>query len=147
MREELDDYRESFNDINSDYQELDERVSELEHKFDKLLERIDDWELKFNPKFQNKNYQLSKKEQEIYLVLHMGKNMTLAQMAKRLMYTTDIVSMHLFSLIGKGVPIQRDMVSDLLVFSIDPEFRDMQTRKNILNIDPKIARELVVFES
>jgi predicted nuclease with TOPRIM domain len=146
VREELDDNRETFNEINSDYQELEERVADLEHKFDRLIERIDDWELKLNPKFQNKNYQLSKKEQEVYLVLHMGKNMTVTQMAKRLTFTTDMVNLYLFSLINKGVPIQQELINDVLVFSIDAEFRDIQTRKNILNIDPRIARQLVQFE-
>jgi hypothetical protein len=146
MREESDDNRDSFNEISSDYQELDERVSDLEHKFDKLLERFDDWEMRLNPKFQKRDYKLSRKEQEVYLVLHIGKSLTLQQMAKRLMFTADMVNMHLFSLIGKGVPIQQEMIGEALVFRIDPEFRDIQSRKNILNIDQRIARELVEFE-
>lgn len=80
------------------------------------------------------------------MALYVGKSMTLGQIAKRLGFTNDMVNNYLINLIGKGVPIQKEIVEDLLVFSIDPDFRDMQARRNLLNIDPRVSKQVVQFD-
>ena len=113
---------------------------------DRLTERLDDIELLLNPKFKDRNYSLSKHEQEVFVALYVGKRLTLNQIAKRIGFTTDMVNNYLINIIGKGVPIQKEIVEDLLVFSIDPDFRDLQARRNLLNIDPKVSQQVVQFE-
>jgi DNA-directed RNA polymerase specialized sigma subunit len=146
VKGELDDHLTTINENTSDVQELNETVLELEHKIDKLTERLDEIELLINPKFRNTNFQLSRREQEVFMALYVGKSMTLSQIAKRLGFTTDMVNMYLINMISKGVPLQKELVDDLLVFSIEPDFKDLQTRRNILNIDPRIAKQMVERE-
>ena len=139
VKSEMDDHLLSINENTQDVQELNENLSELDHKINKLTERLDEIELLINPRFKMTNVQLSKREQEVFVGICAEKSISLASLAKRLGFTTDMVSMYIINMLGKGVPIRKELVDDLLVFSIEPEFKDMQSRRNILNLDTKVA--------
>ncbi|MBN2142155.1 sigma-70 family RNA polymerase sigma factor [Candidatus Woesearchaeota archaeon] len=147
MRGELEDHLNAINETGSDLHELSETVNEIDHKIDKLTERVDEMELVVNPrKYSSFNIKLTPREQEVFMALYVSKDMSLSQISKRLGFTPDMVNLYLFNLASKGVPLQKELVDDVLVFSIDPEFKDLQTRRNVLNIDPRITKHLVARE-
>ena len=147
VKGELDDHISTINENTGDIQELNETVSQIDHKLDKLTERLDELELIVNPKFRNTNFQLSKREQEVFMALYIGKSLDLKGISKMLGFTTDMVNMYLINMISKGVPIQKELVDDVLVFSIASDFKDLQARRNILNIDPRISKQMVEWEA
>ncbi|MBN1793163.1 sigma-70 family RNA polymerase sigma factor [Candidatus Woesearchaeota archaeon] len=147
VKGELEDHLGAINENSSDIHEIHETVSELDHKIDKLAERLDELELCVNPKkFRSLSSKLTPREQEVFMALYVGKSMSLSQISKRLGFTADMVNLYLFNLTSKGVPLQKELLDDVLVFSIDPEFKDLQARRNVLNIDPRVSKQMVAQE-
>ena len=72
--------------------------------------------------------------------------MSYSQIAKLLGFTDDMVSMYILNLISKGVPIRRELINDVLVFRLDSEFKDLQARRNVLEIDPRIAKQVAMHK-
>lgn len=124
-------------------QEFGGFLSELEAKMDKLTERLDDLEMRLNPAKQaNSDIKLTLREQEVFMVLYLGKIFTSAEIAKRLGFTEDMVNLYLINIITKGVPVVKELMDDLLVFSLEPEFKDLQARRNVLEIDSRVAQQI-----
>jgi hypothetical protein len=145
IRAELEEHLDTINQNTSEIQECHELVAELDAKIDKLSERIDEIELITNPKKADcADAKLTPREQEVFMVLYMNKGLSLADFSRRLGFTQDRVNMYLLNLMSKGVPIQRALVDDVLVFSLDSDFKELQARRNILEIDPRIIQQLAV---
>jgi flagellar hook-associated protein FlgK len=143
VKSEMDDHREAINENTADIQELNNALSEFDKKIDKLFERLDEAEMILHPKkLQKIDISLTPREQEVFMALYLGKEMTLIEIAKRLGFTTDMVNLYIFNLVSKGVPIKKELMDDVLVFSLDAEFRELQARRNILDIDQRIMRQL-----
>ncbi|KYK26035.1 hypothetical protein AYK26_01145 [Euryarchaeota archaeon SM23-78] len=122
-------------------------LAEIEAKVNKLSERLDELELVLNPgKARKLDVKLSPREQEVFMTLYLGKALPVVEIAKHLGFTEDMVSMYVLNLISKGVSIHRELVNDVVVFSLDPEFRELQARRNVLEIDPRIARQVAMLK-
>lgn len=144
VKSELDDHLESINHNTDDIQEVHTIFAELDAKIDKLSERIEELECIISPKRSKKlDVKLTPREQEVFMALYVGKGLTLVSMAKQLSFTTDMINMYLFNLITKGIPIHKELVDDVLVFRLDPEFKELQARRNVLEINPRIAKQMV----
>jgi len=91
--------------------------------------------------------QLTHREQEVFMTLYLNKELSLKDLARRLGFTEDMVNMYLLNILAKGVPIKRELVDDLLVFSLDSEFKDLQARRNVLEINPRIAGQLATSKA
>lgn len=120
-------------------------LTELEAKVNKLSERLDELELVLNPgKAKKLDVRLTPREQEVFMTLYLGKVLPVEHIAKRLGFTVDMVNLYLFNLLSKGVPVQKELVNNVVVFSLDSEFKDLQARRNVLEIDPRISRQLAM---
>jgi len=147
VKGELDDHLESINQNTSEIQASSSLLSELDAKLDKISERLDELELVLNPaKSKKLEIKLTPREQEVFMTLYLGKRMPPAQIAKILGFTEDMVNMYILNIISKGVPVRRELVDDVLVFSLDSEFKDLQARRNVLEIDPRIAKQLAMHK-
>ena len=143
VKNELDDHLESINQNTSEIQAGQGLLAELEAKVNKLSERLDELELVLNPgKVTRMNIKLTPREQEVFMTLYLGKALPPSQIAKLLGFTEDMVNMYIFNIISKGVPVHKELVDDVLVFSLDSEFKGLQARRNVLEIDPVIARQV-----
>ncbi|MFH0870239.1 MAG: hypothetical protein V1866_04250 [archaeon] len=143
VKTELDDHLEAVNQNTDDIQEVHSILTELDAKINKLSERIDELGCIIAPKKPKKlDVKLTPREQEVFMALYVGKGLTLTGMGKQLSFTTDMINMYLFNLISKGIPIQKELVDDVLVFSLDSEFKELQARRNVLEIDPRIAKQM-----
>lgn len=142
IKDELDEHLETINQTSSDVQEFGGFLSELEAKIDKLTERLDEMEMNNPAKAIKPDIKLTLREQEVFMVLYLGKIFTSTEIAKRLGFTEDMVNLYLINLITKGVPVVKELMDDLLVFSLEPEFKDLQARRNVLEIDSRIAKQI-----
>jgi DNA-binding NarL/FixJ family response regulator len=145
VKAELNDHLDAINQSTAEIQANQGLLAELEAKVDKLSERLDELELLINPdKAKLVNVKLTPREQEVFMALYLSKGLTEAEVAKHLGFTRQMVDMYLFNLISKGVPVRKELVGDVVVFRIEPDFKDLQARRNVLEIDPRITRQLAM---
>lgn len=137
----------SINQNTAEIQANQGLLTELEAKLNKISERMDELELVLNPsQAKRMDIKLTPREQEVFMTLYIGKTLPPTQIAKRLGFTEDMVNMYIFNLITKGVPVRKELLNDVLVFSLDPEFKDLQARRNVLDINPRITRQMAVHK-
>lgn len=145
VKTELDDHLDSINQNTAEIQANQGLLAELDAKVDKLSERLDELELVLNPsRAKRMDIKLTPREQEVFMTLYLGKSMSLAEIARHLGFTQDMVNMYILNLISKGVPIRKELVANVLVFSLEPEFKELQARRNVLEINPRIAKQLAM---
>lgn len=146
IREELDNHLDSINGNTSEIQACFDYLAELEAKMNKLTERIDEMQLSLNPELSTTNFdvELSLREQEVFMSLYVAERpMTLIDIGRRIGLTEDMINNIIFKLTMKGIPIKKTFVEDTAFLALDAHFKDLQARKNLLNIDEKVSKEML----
>jgi len=146
IREQLDDHLTAINENTNEIHSNFEALCELNNKVDKLIERIDKMESslfgrKAEPVFKVKP--LTKKEKELFLALYALMedlpHATYQHLARKLCWTESLVASYITMLIAKGVPIKKRFFDKKAILSIDPKFRQIQAKKNILGIEARLT--------
>jgi len=145
MRKELD---EQLEDINANTNEIlinYEFLCKLEEKIEKLNERIDELELSIKKepaKLKVSIPPLTFREQQVFLVLYEGGENFLSylEIGRRLGLSEAIVADCITSLIAKGIPIVKRYINKKSYLSIEKEFRQLQTKENIVGIKATIPK-------
>lgn len=148
VKEERDEHREIINQLTSELQTAFEYISELEIKFEKVKETTDELQMfknsmLINDKTHFSNMDLSLDEQKLFLTLYVfGENEPLSFVfIKQKLGSTDLnVKALLSSLLDKKVPITRERISSELYFNIDPRFRELQSKENLIKIHESVSR-------
>jgi predicted nuclease with TOPRIM domain len=145
----LDSINENTNEINSNF----EHVARLEDKIDKLNERIDELHMMFSSLIGDKpevkevefeKIKLSTREQEVFLALYTSQNeLTYYDISRKLGLTPDLVEKYIKMMLEKGVPIIRKLTENKVFLMVDDEFKNLQTKENVLKIHENISS---VFE-
>lgn len=144
VREELEDHLESINHSTREIQSIYDYLSELDAKIDKMNERIDELQMVVNPEVEKQNnINLTNREQEVFMVLYAEETVISKDIAKKLGFTEEMVNKYIYNLISKGIPVLRDYNEEGITFSIDLKFKDLQAKKNLLNINETISREIL----
>jgi DNA-binding NarL/FixJ family response regulator len=145
VKTELDDHLDAINQNTAETQANQGWLSELDAKINKLSERLDEIELLINPDRARKmDVKLTPREQEVFMALYLSKGLSSSQIAKHLGFTDDMVNMYIFNLMSKGVPVRKELADDVVVFTLDSEFKILQARGNVLEIDSRIASQLAM---
>ena len=150
IKQELDSYLDTINQNTNEIQSNYEFLIELDKKVEALSDRIDELTLMINPKqsFINQEFDLSLREQEVFLVLYaINKRMSAAAIAKRLGLTIEKTNTYLYNLISKKVPILKEYHNNKLFFFLDEKFKALQARQNIIKIDPSVSKQLLSDEA
>ena len=142
MDEHLQAINENTNEITSNY----EYICEIERKIDKLSERLDEIQM-----FVEKNYsielskrnrfdvkKLNRKEQDVFLIIYTLEeekgSLTYHDIAEKLDISEQLAGAYVTSLIEKGVPIMKTYVNTKPYLRLDPIFKTLQTKENILQL-------------
>ena len=149
IKEELDVHLDSINENTNEINANFEHVARLEDKLDKLNERIDELHMMFSsligekPKAKEVEFEkikLSTREQEVFLTLYTSQNeLTYYDISRKLGLTPDLVEKYVKMMLDKGVPIIKKLTENKLFLMIDDEFRNIQTKENILKINENIS--------
>jgi predicted transcriptional regulator len=143
VRSELDDHLESINQNTSELQSCMSFLSDIDKKMSKLSERLDELEIRLNPSSDKKfNARLTPREQEVFITLYVNGDLSIKDISRRVGFTEDRVNIYIMNLIGKGIPIERAIVDDVMVFALEKSFRELQAKKNVLNVDSKIVTQV-----
>lgn len=148
IREEFEEHLEAINANTNEIQTNYEFLCRLEAKIDKLNERLDELQIVVKPDSESKKiplvHPLTKQEKEVFLVLYeAGENfITYLEIGKHLGLPEQLVRDYVMNIIAKGVPIMKRYVNNKAYIKIDTDFRNLQTRENIVGIEQQISKKV-----
>lgn len=145
LNEHLDSINQNTNEISSNY----EYMVELDYKLNKLSERLDQLQLFLEkklgykavkgPQFEPKP--LSNNEQDVFLVLYTLEEkkgaVAYIEIAKRTGLSEELVSQYITRMIEKNVPIIKRYVNNVPYLRLDPKFKLLQAKENILGLSQR----------
>ena len=145
---EIEDHREELNDITSEIQSNYEYNRDLDRKITKLKEYVDEIcailsKMVGKKLTKSTTYTdidpLTTKEKNIFLNLYTEeKPITYAELAKKMNMPILETRQYITNLLEKGVPVQKEYIKTLPFIYLDPKFKNLQAKKNILKIVQKI---------
>lgn len=152
VRDQLDDHLTAINENTNELQSNFEYIVSLNANIERLAERIEKMEIFL----QNKGFEsrqesefnpgkLTKKEQEVFMVLYTESRgfVTYADIAKKLCLNEETVSQYVASMMAKHVPIGKKYANNKAYVKLDPSFKAVQAKHNIMKISQKIIPEII----
>jgi len=142
IRKELDEHLSAINDntgeIETNYTyliSLDKRMRLIEKKL-ALFEKMLSPHLKnFKNKEERKKIKLDDSEKLIFQILYEAENaldyQTIMIASKK---SKSTVKYCIDSMINKNIPIQRHIINKRAFFLLEPEFKEIQAKNNIVNV-------------
>ncbi len=147
VKKEMDNHLDSINKNTDEIQHVYDYLSELEAKMNKLSERMEKVEMMNNPSHAEPlscNVKLNRREQEVFMVLYASDDkVTTDEIARKLGFSDEMVINYLYNLIAKGVPIRKECIGNRMVLSLNKKFENLQAKKNILDIEESVAKEVM----
>ncbi|MBW3013698.1 hypothetical protein KY335_00480 [Candidatus Woesearchaeota archaeon] len=147
LREELDDHLQAINDNTAEVElnytyllDMNKRLKFIESKmqvFEKILSKLTSEKICETKKAKIK---ISKQEQDVFMAFyHSESALTYEDICDSMGKSESFVRCFINSLIEKGVPITKHIIKRKTYFLLDPAFREMQTKQNILNIEKTLT--------
>ena len=140
FEEHLQAINENTNEISANY----EYICDIESKLDRLSARVDHIQmcLESGSSVSVKNdfdvKKLSRREQAVFLVIYTMEeekgSVTYEDIAKKLDISEQLAGDYVTSIIEKGVPVLKRYVNLRPHLRLDPEFKTLQTKENILQL-------------
>ena len=136
MKKMLEEHLAAINDNTAEIQALFDYLQELEIKMEKISQRLDQTQLNLGiPKPKTTIAPLNQMERKVFLVLYTGESqMTYQEIAKKAELSASIIPECISSLIQKGVPFRRSFFENQLFVGLEPGFKDLQAKENIVNL-------------
>ncbi|MEK6946336.1 MAG: hypothetical protein AABX32_01910 [Nanoarchaeota archaeon] len=146
IRHEFEDHLQAINENTNEITANYEYICEIENKIDRISERVDNIQMfiesNFNvavekrPDFDVKR--LSRREQEVFLVIYTLEEekggVTYSDIAVKLGISEQLSGNYVTSIIEKGVPIIKRYINSKPYLRLDPAFKTLQTKENILQL-------------
>jgi DNA-binding CsgD family transcriptional regulator len=140
IRDELDEHLDTINQNTSEIQANYEYIFELENKVEKLNQRLDEMQMmlengsSYEYKLETPPSKLTKREEEVFMILYtdQGESLTFSDVARKTGLKEDMVKNYISSISSKGVPIIQKFVSGKSFISIEPSFKNLQIKENVL---------------
>lgn len=145
IRQEFEEHLQSINENTNEIASNYEYTCELERKLDKLSERVEQIQMCLSEsggyaskttKFDVKR--LNRREQDVFLVIYTLEeekdSVTYRDIASKLSISEHLAGNYVTSLIEKGVPIMKKYINSRPYLKLDPEFKTLQTKENILQL-------------
>ena len=142
IRDELDEHLDTINQNTSEIQANYEYIFELENKIEKLNQRMDEMQLliengqSFEYKFEEPTCKLTKREEEVFMILYtdQSQSLTFLDISRKVGLPEAMIKNYISSMSSKGVPIIQKLLSGKSFIYLDPGFKNLQVKKNVLRI-------------
>jgi len=148
IHNEFEDHLLAINENTSEIQSNYEYSCELDNKITKLNERIDEiysilgklTGKKLNTKTKYEDIDpLTTMEKNVFLNLYTEeKPVNYSELAKKMNMSISLTRQYITNLLEKGIPIQKKYIKQRPYIYLDPKFKNLQAKKNILKIEQKI---------
>ena len=147
FNDHLDAINENTNEISANYEyilQLDKKIDKLNEKLDEVCMFISQFEGKSLNKELFEKIDLNSREQEIFLLLYArnGDLIGAKEIAKLLGLNEEKVRRYLSNLVMKGIPVIKKYIDGRVFYILDYDFRNLQARENVINVDETIVRDL-----
>jgi hypothetical protein len=153
IKEEFSDHLEAINQNTNEIQANFEFLQQIEKKLDKVNEKIEMLMMTLdcsNEKLQEsqadalRKIRLTLREQEIFIILYTASDfMSYVQIAKQVGLTESLVSNYVTNLLEKKIPIQKRYAGNNALIRLEPWFKQIQAKENVIELNPKIAKEYI----
>lgn len=148
IKVELEDHLDTINENTKEIESNYNYISEVETKIEKLNEKMDEilMFLNNNQELKQKKIKLTFREQEVFLVLytaHDNLKLTFSSIAQRLGLTEELVKEYINSIIQKGIPLIKKYRNNITFISLDPKFKHIQAKNNLVDIDGNLRKEII----
>lgn len=139
FRDELDEHRTAINENTDEIQSNYAYGQELHQKLDQLAERLGRIELLLEGQVKRfEVHPLTYQEKQVFLVFYTEeKPLTYADIAAQTGYTEALVQHNISSLIEKGIPVIKSYFNSTPFMKLNPEFKELQAKENLLNLSLK----------
>jgi hypothetical protein len=146
IKGEFDDHREAINQNTNEIQANYEYLCKLDSKIDKLSERIEELTLFLQQKPEQPEYELSPlttREKEVFVALYSASApMNYKDVGRRTGLTEELVMCYVTNLITKGVPVQKMCIDNEVRMALEPHFKEMQMKENIVGISESVSQSV-----
>ncbi|MBU0457406.1 MAG: hypothetical protein ABH824_03770 [Nanoarchaeota archaeon] len=132
----LEEHLATINDNTSEIQSLFDYLQELEIKIDKFSQRIDQLQLSQELPLSKPNISpLDHTERKIFLVFYTEDSpLSYKEVSIKADIPFSLVPDCVSSLISKGIPFQRSTFNNQLFLKLNPGFKELQAKENIINL-------------
>lgn len=150
VKKEFEDHLDSINENTNEIQSNYESILRIESKMDKIEGMLNEVN-RFIRQFKNQNVYfldednqdsfnimpLTNDEKQIFKVMYEleaeGVRITYQKLAYSCGISVSIVRELISALIEKGVPVIKNFLNQKVYLNIEPTFKEIQTKKNIIN--------------
>jgi len=151
VKKEFEEHLEAINENTNEIQSNYELMLKLEEKLDKIENSLSEIN-RFIKQYKGQNvYFLDDQEANSFSILPLtneekqlfkamyemeaeGIKITYSKIAEILSISTSLTREYVASLIEKGVPIVKNYLNQKIFLALEPEFREIQTKQNIVNL-------------
>ena len=147
IRHEFEDHLQAINENTNEITANYEYICEIENKIDRISERVDNIQMFIESNFnvavveKRNNFdvkRLKRREQEVFLVIYTLEEekggVTYSDIAVKLGISEQLSGNYVTSIIEKGVPIIKRYINSKPYLRLDPAFKTLQTKENILQL-------------
>jgi DNA-directed RNA polymerase specialized sigma subunit len=155
IKDEMNNYRESINENTNEIQSNYEYMCRIDSKINKMSERIDEISMFIQNNAttnssinQIKNQfsvsTLTTKEQEIFMAIYTQDDVSYKEIGRKICLTENLVVCYVTNLMTKGIPVIKRYDGEEVRLAIEPDFKSVQAKENILGINETITQAVMV---
>lgn len=151
VKKEFEEHLEAINENTNEIQSNYELLLKLESRLDKIENKLSEIDI-FIRQFKTQNvYFLEENEKDSFMIMPLNDdekrvfntiyeleaeniNISYQKLSEVLGVSTSLVREYIISLIEKGVPIMKRYLNHKIFLSLEPKFRESQTKRNLVNI-------------
>lgn len=134
LKQQFEEHLCAINENTHEIQALFDYLHEIDQKLDKLAQRVDQIQLSQQPAV-SRNFALTQMEKEIFLSLYTEESpLCFQEIAVKTGLPTSLVPDCISALVHKGIPFIRTFYGDKLFLKLDPKFKEIQAKENIVNL-------------
>ncbi|MDP3734407.1 MAG: hypothetical protein Q8R37_04190 [Nanoarchaeota archaeon] len=135
VRQDLEEHLAAINENTLEIQALLDYIQEIEVKVDKLGQRLEQFELSQGTAEKPSVSPLNQSEKKVFLVLYTeSEALTFKEIALKASIAPALIPETISSLVQKGIPLRRSYFDNHLFFKLDPQFKELQAKENIINL-------------
>ena len=143
IKEELEDHLDAININTNEISKQEDNFYGIDEKIEKLSQKIDNLSVVMDeirkrlPEKEGFFPTLSKQEQKVFVLFYTTENTPLSYLdvATQLRIPELSSKKIIENLVGKGIPILQKKIDNKFFFTLEPKFRELQMRKNVVNIE------------
>lgn len=137
IKKVLDEHLSAINGNTTEIQALFDYLQELETKNENLTKRLEELQLSQGQIIEKPIISpLNKVERKIFLILYTEEiPLSYKEIAIKAELPLALVPECISTLINKGIPFKRSLYNDKLFLKLDPEFKELQAKENLVNLN------------